>query len=129
MNSNVMPTRTIIITSPKDNLMCQNIINALKDQETVKKLQENYINIMQQDGGNGFKADFYDFNMRLIQSLNITNVQELFKQAIEIAQKMGLPGKAEPKPKQVGGYIDYEQKYKKYKKKYNMMKNSVTGYY
>jgi hypothetical protein len=137
-NSNVMPTRSMIIISSKDHPKCKEAIELLKNKEVFQKFKDNMLNVMIQDGGGIetpetkklFRIDLYDFNMRLIQTFNnITNVQTVFDEILKLVQKMGLPNKTEVKSKQKGGYIDYEKKYKKYKKKYKMMDKIVIGYY
>ena len=140
LNSNVMPNRSLIIISDKNNEKCKEVIELLKNNDFNKKLQDNMINVMQQDAGgietpetkNLFRIDLYDFNMQLIESFkNITNVENVFNQILELVKKIGIPKQGAPtqETKQKGGYIDYKAKYKKYKKKYQMFDKIVLGYY
>ena len=137
-NSNVMPTRSVIIISSKEHPKCKEVIKLLENDEFNKKLKDNLVNVMQKDNGgietpetkNMFRMDLYNFNMQLIESFkDITDIQTAFDEILKLVNKMGLPNKTEAKQKQKGGYIDYEAKYKKYKKKYQMMNKIVTGYY
>ena len=136
-NNNVMPNRSIIIISSKDHPMCKQVIELLKNNEFSKKLQDKFINVLQQDNGgigdkNIFRIDLYDFNMRLIQSFTDVaknGLEKSFDQILQVADKLGQPNQNEYKNEQKGGYIDYKQKYNKYKKKYKMLDNVVLGYY
>ena len=50
-NSNVMPTRSMIIISSKENPKCKKAVELLKNKEVFQKFKDNMLDVMIQDGG------------------------------------------------------------------------------
>ena len=120
-----MPSRVIIVHATKKNPKFIELVEILKDKDLISKLKNEFIDISVNNevpNDNMFKIDFYNFDMMLIQSFANAEPDIVIKEILMLAEKLG-----EPKQNaKVGGLRNknYEHKYKKYKKKYNMIKQN-----
>lgn len=95
------------------------VMEIVKDDDWKQKLGTYSIDVSMNTevaNKNTFKADFYNYDMKLIKSYPDGDIEDIFNDVMDVMEKFN------DKLEGGGPRINYEQKYKKYKKKYIMLK-------
>lgn len=118
MSIEKLPNRMIIFHLDKKCPRYSKVMEIVKDDDWKQKLGTYGIDVsLNTDVANKgiFKADFYNYDMKLIKSYSDGEIEDIFNDVMLVMEKFN--------DKLEGGYkINYEQKYKKYKKKYMKLK-------
>jgi len=122
MESNVLPNNIVIVHVAKNCPKYKQLVELFKDEEFKNKLKSKMIDVSinhEVMNPSIFKIDFYDHQMHLIKSFPDANhdVKFIFYNILQIAETKTGGGR--------NSQINYEQKYKKYKKKYLDSKNKI----
>lgn len=127
----ILEYKLLYVVSSKDNEKYLKLQKLLENQTLVDTLKKNNINLVENivHDKNVFSINFYNIDMRLIQTFDDVNDQ-IINQIIDIINQLSTDKtKSGPSQSQIGGKKDFKSKYYKYKNKYNNIKKIITRLY